>query len=57
MNAALLIKIVIPLSLIALAVLWFSTESKRPPRHLNQRQSAMIQSLHTAAPSGKEELK
>lgn len=57
MSTALIIKIVIPLSLIAFAAWWFSTEHGRPPRHLNQRQAAMIQSLHTAAPTGKEELK
>lgn len=57
MNTALVIKIVIPLSLLALSALWFSSESRRPPQHLNQRQAAMIQSLHTAAPTGKEELK
>jgi membrane protein implicated in regulation of membrane protease activity len=57
MSTALVIKIVLPLSLLALAVLWFSAHSSRPPRHLNQRQAAMIDSLHTAVPTGKEELK
>ena len=56
MNTALVIKIVIPLSLLVLGLLLFETE-RRPPRHLNQRQATMIQSLHTAAPTGKEELK
>ena len=57
MSTALVLKIVIPLSLVALAAWWFSAENRRPPRHLNQRQAAMIQSLHTAAPTGKEQLK
>jgi len=56
MSTTLIIKIVIPLSLVALAA-WFFTENRRPPQHLNDRQRAMIQSLHTAAPTGKEELK
>ena len=57
MNTALVIKVVIPVSLLALGLLLFEVESKCPPRHFNQRQATMIQSLHTAAPTGKEELK
>ena len=57
MNTAFVIKVVIPLSLLALGLLLFEVESKRPPRHFNRRQATMIQSLHTAAPTGKEELK
>ena len=57
MSTALVVKIVIPLSLMVLAAWWFSTQTTRPPHQLNHRQADMIQSLHTAAPTGKEELK
>lgn len=57
MSTAFFLKIAIPLSLLLLAALLFHVESRRPPRHLNPRQAAMVESLHTAVLTGKEQLK
>lgn len=54
-TTALVIKIVLPLSLLALFGLLYKTFEAHPgPRHFNARQQQMIDSMKTVAPLDKE---